>query len=99
MLPNNLDASEALTSPEIVLPVDTSERQSSAFHFSGSYDTFIKPSSDLDDRSLTLSEQMLQINENYLTTVLCTGSQMSLYAERISLGGKSVWFHQVVSLS
>lgn len=90
MLPNNHKASETLTSPELVLNVGHSRHHPDVSRSPDSSDPFIKPSPELDSASLTLSEQMLQINENYLNTVRRTGSQMSLFAEKISLGGKSV---------
>lgn len=90
MLPNNHKVSETVTSPELVLTASNSRHHPDFSRSPDSSDPFIKPSPELDEASLTLSEQMLQINENYLNTVRRTGSQMSLFAEKISLGGKSV---------
>lgn len=90
MHPNNQKASETLTSPEVVLNLGHSRHHPDVSRSPDCSDPFIKPSPELDEASLTLSEQMLQINENYLNTVRRTGSQMSLFAEKISLGGKSV---------
>lgn len=90
MHPNNQKASETLTSPEVVLNLGHSRHHPDVSRSPDCSAPFIKPSPELDEASLTLSEQMLQINENYLNTVRRTGSQMSLFAEKISLGGKSV---------
>ncbi|XP_062577764.1 uncharacterized protein LOC134239595 [Saccostrea cucullata] len=84
--PNNQGVADALTSPDFSLQ----HQQTDTSNFAGSFDTFLKPSSEIEEGSMTLSEQMLQINENYLKAINRTGSNMSLYADKVSLGGKSV---------
>ncbi|XP_061173417.1 uncharacterized protein LOC133182585 [Saccostrea echinata] len=86
ILPNNHDVTEALTPPDFSLQ----HQQNDSFYFAGSFDTFLKPSSEMEEGSMTLSEQMLKINENYFKAINRTGSNMSLFADKVSLGGKSV---------